>query len=145
MKLNEAGISLIKTFEQCRLRAYPDPATGNDPWTIGWGATGPDVKPGVIWTQDQADKRLATDLELVCNKIMPMIKTPLTDNQFSALVSFAYNLGEGHLHSSALLKLINSGDVTKAANEFPKWDKAAGKEMPGLLRRRLAEQRLFKA
>lgn len=144
MKLNAAGIDLIKQFEGCVLEAYPDPATNGDPWTIGYGATGKGIKAGVEWTQAQADKRLLSDLNEAAKQLDKVLTVALTDNQFSALVSLVYNIGIGNFEKSTMLKLLNAGRGTNAASmEFPKWDKAAGKEMPGLLKRRLAEQKLF--
>lgn len=145
MKLNQRGIDLIKSFEGCRLKAYPDPATGGEPWTIGWGHAGPEVHQGLVWTQQQADECLANDLAKFSSQIKPLIHFNLTDNQFSALISLAYNIGIGNFQHSTLLKLINVGVIAKAKDEFEKWDKAGGKEMPGLLRRRLAERTLFLA
>lgn len=143
MKLNEAGINLIKEFEGCSLTAYPDPGSGGDPWTIGHGHTGKDVMPTTVWTQDQCDQTLVRDLHRVSDEVNWMVKDILNDNQFSALVSFAYNLGSENLRRSTLLKLINAGKVTEAAEEFTKWDMASGHVMQGLLTRRLAEQKLY--
>lgn len=143
MKLNQAGIDLIKQFEKCSLKAYPDPATGGHPWTIGWGHTGSDVQPGAVWTQELCDATLLSDTNSTCSQLAPHIKTQLNDNQFSAVVSLAFNAGAGNIIKSTLLKLINADKLVEAANEFPKWDKAAGKVMQGLLTRRLAEQKLF--
>lgn len=144
MKINELGVNLVKEHEGCCLKAYPDPATNGDPWTIGYGATGKGIKPGVEWTQAQADKRLLSDLNEAASQINKVLTVELTDNQFSALVSLVFNIGIGNFEKSTMLKLLNVGRGTNAAAmEFPKWDKAAGKEMPGLLKRRLAEQKLF--
>jgi lysozyme len=143
MKLPQCGIDLIKQFEGCTLKAYPDPASGGEPWTIGWGSTGPDIHPDTIWTQQQADDTLLTDLQKVLDSMVSLIHIDLDENQYGALLSFTYNLGLGSLESSTLLRLINAGALTNAAKEFPKWDRAAGKEMQGLLKRRLAEQKLF--
>ncbi len=145
MKLNQAGIDLVKDFEGCYLTAYPDPGSGGDPWTIGYGATGPDIHPGLVWTQIQADNRLMLDLALCADQVTKVITTKISDNAFSALVSFAYNCGIGNLKSSTLLKLVNSNALDHAADEFPKWNKASGHVMAGLTRRRLAERALFKA
>lgn len=143
MKLNQAGIDLIKHFEGCKLAAYPDPGSGGDPWTIGYGATGPDIKKGLIWTQKQAEDRLVSDLEATANKVTKLLKATIPDNAFSALVSFAYNVGVHNLANSSLLHLINAGNRGWAAHEFDKWCHAAGKTMPGLVARRAAERELF--
>jgi lysozyme len=144
MKLVQAGIDLIKSFESCKLEAYPDPGTGGDPWTVGYGCTGPDITEGIVWTQEQADVRFEARLGEFSAEVDNLIQVEITDNQFSACVSLAYNIGIGNFEHSTLLKLLNVGRGTaSAALEFPKWDRAAGKEMGGLLRRRLAEQKLF--
>lgn len=143
MTLKQAGIDLIKSFEKCRLSSYPDPATGDEPWTIGWGATGPDIDAGMVWTQAEADARLVADLKDVSDAVSRAIIDGLNDNQFSAIVSLVYNIGISKFRTSTMLALIHKGDLDGAANEFPKWDRAAGQANAGLLRRRLAEQRLF--
>ena len=142
MKLNKAGIDLIKKFEGCKLTAYPDPATGGDPWTIGWGST-KGVKKGDVWTQKQADDALATECEEWCKGILKLVKAQLNDNQFSALVSFVHNVGLGNFGKSTMLKLINQNKLKEASEEFVKWNKAAGKVMAGLTKRRQAEKDLF--
>lgn len=141
--LNQLGIDLIKSFEGCKLKAYPDPATGGKPWTIGYGHTGSEVSQGLIWTQGQADNQLESDLHAICDRIHPFITVDLNDNQFSSLVSLAYNIGVGHFKSSTLLKLLNATHLDEASNEFSKWGNAGGHPMTGLMTRRLAEQKLF--
>lgn len=143
MRVNEECIALIKKFEGCRLKAYPDPATGAEPWTIGWGSTGPDIGPDTVWTQEKADYRLLKEIEKIASVVSSIIQTPCTENQFGALVSFAYNCGLGNLRKSTLLKLVNAGKFEAAAEEFIKWNKANGKVMEGLTRRRWAEKELF--
>lgn len=145
MQVTQACIDMIKGCEGLRLKAYPDPASGGAPWTIGFGSTGPDVKPGVVWTEEQCEARLAQDLNHTAVVITPMINVALSDNEFSALVSFAYNLGAGSLHGSTLLKLVNAGDMEDAAGEFGKWNHAGGKVMDGLTKRRAAEAAMFKS
>ncbi|AXE29444.1 muraminidase [Chromobacterium phragmitis] len=142
MHINAAGLSLIKQFEGLRLIAYQD-AVGI--WTIGYGHTGPDVAPGKAITQPQADQLLQNDLARFESGVSNLVKVPLNANQFSALVSFSYNLGLGNLQSSTLLRLLNQRDYAGAAGQFPHWDKAGGRVLPGLSRRRLAEQALFQA
>lgn len=134
---------LTEHFESCRLTAYPDPASGGDPWTCGWGTTGPDVKPGTVWTQAQADSRLTIRLDEAADDVDRLVKVLLTPSQKAALVDFTYNLGAGNLASSTLLKLLNAGNYQSAADEFPSWDMAAGKKLAGLVARRAAERTLF--
>lgn len=138
--MNQLGIDLIKSFEECKLNAYKDIV---GVWTCGWGATGIDIIEGVVWTQEQADDRLVKDLARFEGYVDQMLTVELNDNQFSALVSFCYNLGPGNLTHSTLLKLVNQSDFTAASEEFKKWDLAAGKHSDGLARRRLAETILF--
>lgn len=145
MKMNPAGVELVKKFEGCKLEAYPDPASGGEPYTIGWGSTGPSIKLGVVWTQAQADARLENDLNKLAVNLQPLVRSAVNDNQFSAMVCFAYNLGLGSLKNSTLLKLVNDSKFARAADEFPKWNKAAGKVMKGLVARRAAERELFLA
>lgn len=141
MRTSPQGFDLIKHFEGCRLEVYK--CSAGVP-TIGWGHTGPDVKPGMRWTQQQADRALEDDLVKFERAIAEQIKVELTQSQFDALVSFAFNLGPGALFKSTLRKLLNAGDYAGAAGQFPLWNKAAGKVLAGLTRRRLAEQALFR-
>jgi lysozyme len=145
MRISERGLDLIKDFEGLVLKAYPDPATGGDPWTIGYGHTGPDVRPGMTITHEEADRLLEEDCLKFEKGVTELIKAPrLLQHEFDALVSFAFNCGLGNLKESTLLKKLNAEDYIGAANEFQKWNKAAGKVMPGLTRRRQAEERLFR-
>lgn len=140
--ISARGIALIKDFEGERLTAYPDPATGGDPWTIGVGHTGKEVKPGMKITADQSETYLRNDLkrfEAAVNGLAPTT----TQSQFDALVSFAFNLGEGNLRSSTLLKMHNRADYRGAKEQFIRWNKAAGRVMAGLTRRRAAEAALY--
>ncbi|OBU85885.1 lysozyme [Chromobacterium subtsugae] len=140
MKTNAEGIALIQQFEGLRLQAYQDVV---GVWTIGYGHTGPDVRAGLTITQAQATQLLAADLARFEAGVGRLVSVPLNGNQFSALVSFTYNLGLGSLQSSTLLRLLNTGDYAGAAGQFPRWDRAGGQQLPGLLKRRLAEQALF--
>lgn len=148
MKTNQAALDLIKEFEGWRANAYPDPATGGEPWTIGYGHTTaagpPKVYQGLTITKEQGEAILKADLIAVENTVLKAVKVPLTPNQFGALVSFTYNVGGGNLRKSTLLKKVNLGDFAGAGNEFAKWNKAAGKVMAGLTRRRQAEALLFR-
>ncbi|MGM1187360.1 lysozyme, partial [Serratia liquefaciens] len=136
------GRDFIKGFEDLRLVAYPDPGTGGKPWTIGWGHT-KGVKQGDCITQEQAEQFLSDDLavfELTANSA---IKRPMTQNQFDAMVSLAFNIGGSAFAGSTLVKKFNAGDAKGAADEFPKWKNSGGKIMPGLVKRRAAERETF--
>lgn len=137
------GDELIRRFEGCRLDAYPDPATGGPPWTIGWGSTGPDVGPGARWTQAEADARLAEEIARLAAAIDEMALGPLSEHQKGALISFAYNVGETALARSSLARLIREGRFADAAGEFLRWNRAGGRVLPGLVRRRRAERAMF--
>jgi len=152
MKVSKDGADLIKAFEGLArkrkdglIEAYPDPASGGDPWTIGWGSTGPDIRRGTVWTQRQADERFAGHLSAFARKVETLLgNAPTAQHQFDALVSFAYNLGTGNLAKSTLLKKHKAGDFRGAAAEFVRWNRAGGKVMRGLTRRREAEARLYR-
>ncbi len=138
------ALSLIKPFEGCELKAYPDPGSGGDPWTIGWGATGEGIRKGVTWTQVQADQRLVEDVTRFAKGVDAALGgSAATARQKGALVSFAYNVGVGNLLSSTLLKKHKAGDYAGAAAEFAKWNKAAGKVLNGLTKRRAAEAAVY--
>ena len=139
-KTNPEGIALIKSFESCRLEAYPDPGTGGEPITIGWGHTG-GVKLGETCTQEQADAWFDSDLGKFERIVNDLCAIPLNSNQFSALVSFEYNTGS--LGTSTLMRLVNAGHFVEAKEQFGLWVWAGGKVMPGLVRRRAAEAALF--
>lgn len=140
MNINEHGLKILKSFEGCKLEAYLDIV--NVP-TIGYGATGPDIKLGLKWTQQQCEDRLKADLKKFETAVLAHVKIKLNSNQFSALVVFSYNVGVGAFSTSTLLKKLNRGDFTGASAEFLRWNKAGGKEVAGLTRRRKAEQELF--
>jgi GH24 family phage-related lysozyme (muramidase) len=136
----------VTSFEGCVLKAYPDPASGSDPWTVGIGHTGPDVHPSTVWTKDQAVSALVKDLTRTGVGVTSLIDGhPTSQSQFDALVSFAFNLGLGALGRSTLLKLHKAGDYAGAQKQFRYWNKAAGKVMTGLTRRRAAEADLYGA
>lgn len=142
MQTNDAGIALIKRFEGLELTAYPDPATGGDPWTIGYGHTR-NAKPGMRIDEEEADVLLRFDLADAEGAVDRLVTVPLNENQFSALVSFTFNLGAGNLESSTLLKRLNDGEYQAATLEFSKWIYGNGKPMAGLMKRREAERQLF--
>ena len=144
MRASENGINLIKQFEGCRLTAYQDSV---GVWTIGYGWTQPvDGKPvgkGMTITQQKANQLLTEGVAQFEKGVNSLVTVSLNQNQFDALVDFAYNLGVNALKGSTLLRKINTGDYAGAANEFTKWNKAGGKELAGLTRRREAEKSLF--
>lgn len=140
MKTAKPGRDLIKDFEKLRLVAYlPTP---DDVWTIGWGHT-KGVKQGDVCTVEQAEQYLTEDLDWSEWAVNTLVKVPINQNQFDALVSFTFNLGAGNFSQSTLLRKLNGGDYVGAALEFPRWNKQAGKVLAGLVRRRKAEQTLF--
>jgi lysozyme len=148
MQINTKGLALIKEFESCKLRAYQDSV---GVWTIGWGITqyenGVEVKQGDQITLARANELLAWEVNLKSDGVSTLTNNQkLTSNQFSALVSFAYNVGLGNLKSSTLLKKvrINPNDPSIPA-EFLRWNKAKGKVLAGLTRRRQAEANLYKS
>lgn len=138
MKINTAGKELIKRFEGLSLKSYKCPA---GVWTIGYGHTG-DVKSSHVITEHQADVILDLDLERF-EKGVEAYAPVATENQFSAMVSFAFNLGIAALARSSLLTHHNAGQHDLAAAEFMKWKYAAGKVLPGLVKRRAAERDLY--
>jgi lysozyme len=145
LNISEAGIALIKESEKLRLDSYPDPATGGDPWTIGWGHTGSDIVPGMRVTQEQAELYFALDIEKIEKCINNCVSIQLTQGQFDALCSFVFNLGCMALRNSTLLRKLNASDNLGAAEEFKKWDHAGGRVLAGLTIRRAKEAQLFLA
>lgn len=141
--VNQAGVDLIRRFEGCKLEAYPDPGTGGEPWTIGYGATGPGIEPGVVWTQEQAEERLAEDVQRFADAVARALTVDVSDNEFAAMVCLAFNIGAGAFRKSTLLRLVNDGHFEAAAEQFERWNRAGGREMAGLTRRRQAERALF--
>ncbi len=144
-RVSEDGVALIKRFEGCRLTAYPDPGTGGAPWTIGWGTTrigGEPVTAGMTIDQAEADRLLRADLDRYAAEVAAAIGTaPTTQAQFDALVSFHYNTGA--IGRATLTRRHRAGDHTGAAHEFRRWTQAAGRILPGLVRRRAEEAALY--
>lgn len=136
MRTNEKGINLIKSFEGCRLFAYK-PVPTEKYWTIGWGHYGPDVHKDMIITQKDADNLLLADLRKY-EEAVEKLGIKLNENQFSALVSFAYNCGVGNLK-----KLVTNRNTSQIADAILLYDKAGGKVLNGLIRRRKEERELF--
>lgn len=147
MKTSESGIDLIKQFEGFRADAYPDPGSGGEPWTVGYGSTltaaGEPVRKGLRVTEEEATALLAATLGRYERGVLAVITQPLLQHQFDAMVSLCYNIGAGNFSHSSVAKLFNKGLVTESANAFTLWNKAAGHEMPGLTRRRYAERAMF--
>lgn len=141
MRTNRQGQQIIKDAERLRLRSYLCPA---GKWTIGYGDTGPHVGPGQVITEAEAEERFARRL---ANEFEPgveqLLEVEVTGNQFSALVSFAYNTGLEAFAQSTLLRRLNQGDVDGAAAEFGRWTRSRGRVLPGLVTRRAAERELF--
>ena len=145
-KVSQRGIKFIHQFEGCVLTAYPDPGTGGAPWTIGWGSTtdeeGKPIKPGTVWTQERADARFAQHLIQFESEVSTAIgKNPTTQSQFDALVSFHYNTGA--IARATLTQKHNNGDYIGASKEFLRWNRAGGRVMNGLTRRRRAEADMY--
>ena len=144
MQTSDKGIALIKQFEGCRLTAYQDSV---GVWTIGYGWTQPvDGKPiraGMTIKQETAERLLKTGLVSYESDVSRLVKVGLTQGQFDALVSFTYNLGARSLSTSTLLRKLNAEDYAVAGDEFLRWNKAGGKVLNGLTRRREAERDLF--
>ena len=139
MRTSQKGIDLIKKFEGCRLEAYKCPA---GIWTIGYGHT-KGVKDGMIISREQAKEFLREDLKVYEKAVESCVKVPLSQNQFDALVSFCYNCGSGALKTSTLLRLLNEGKYSEAGEQFLRWNKAGGKVLVGLTRRREEEREIF--
>ena len=148
MKIDKNGKDLIKHFEGCSLVGYPDPATKGIPYTIGYGNTyyedGTKIKLGDKITQERADLLLDKLLVHYEQGVDSITRDNITNNQFDALVSFAWNVGIANLKSSTLLKKVNANPNDPSISaEFKKWNKAAGKVMKGLTLRRNAEAELY--
>ena len=139
MRTSQKGIDLIKKFEGCRLEAYKCPA---GIWTIGYGHT-KGVKDGMIISREQAKEFLREDLKVYEKAVESCVKVPLSQNQFDALVSFCYTCVSAALKTSTLLRLLNEGKYSEAGEQFLRWNKAGGKVLVGLTRRREEERELF--
>jgi lysozyme len=155
MKASASCIAICQHFEGLSLKSYPDPKTGADPWTIGYGHTGADVRPGLIWTQQQAEAALASDLKSAESAVNAAVTiVGMSQNQFDALVSIVFNVGPGSKWKdgiirlkdgspSTLLKFVNAGNYAAAAEQFLRWISPGSSVTHGLLRRRTAERALF--
>ena len=139
MKISQEGLSLIKRFEGCRLKSYKCSA---NVLTIGYGHTS-GVKETDTITQDEADKLLQEDVEQFEKYVDDNVTVELGQSQFDALVAWTFNLGVGNLRESTMLKKLNNEDYKSVPSEMKRWNKAGGKTLDGLIRRREAESLLF--
>ena len=148
MMINKAGIGLIKEFEGFRSEAYLDKLANPALWTIGYGTTeraGVGIVPraGMEITEKQATEYLQKTVDKFAGQVLAVLKRPATDNQFAAMVSLAYNIGPSAFARSSVLKRFNEGKIQSAADAFLLWNKAGGKVLRGLERRRARERELF--
>jgi len=143
--ISAEGLNHIKQWESLRLTAYRNFA--NEPWTIGYGHTSnagpPKVTPGMRITADEAERILRADVAKFEARVVALVKVPLTDSQFAALVSFDYNTGA--LGNSTLLRRLNAGDYDAVPGELAKWVNADGKRVQGLVNRRASEIALWRS
>lgn len=139
MNHSETCTNLVKSMEGCSFTAYQD---GNGVWTLGFGHT-EGVRKGDTCTLDEAIAWLNHDLETADEAVGRLVMVPLTQNQYDALVSLCYNIGQGNFGSSTCRRLLNAGDYAGASDAILMWNKIAHQISPGLVRRRLAEQKLF--
>jgi lysozyme len=146
--ISPKGIALVEAFEGCQLTAYQDEG---GVWTIGYGHTGLQHKDGTVYrgrviTQEKADELLAYDMNQFEHRVTALVKEPLNQDQFDALVSFDFNTGGLTLNGgkpSTLLRALNLGDLAGVDAQFMVWNKVKGKAVSGLTRRRMSERRLF--
>jgi len=139
MRTSESGKEFIKDFEGCKLEAYQ---CSGGVWTIGHGHAR-NVQEGDKITNKEADALLITDIEMVEHHVDRLVNVHLLRNEWDAIVSWCFNLGCGNLRASTLLVKINEGNLDKVAEQIVRWDKAGGKVVAGLTRRRKAEAELF--
>lgn len=144
MNVSDEGLDFIAEHEGIRLTAYPDPATGGVPWTIGVGHTG-DVQQGDTCTHEQALEWLRSDAETAERCINNSVNVAMTQQQFDALVSLVFNIGCGNFGKSTLLRRLNEGNDDAAAKQFLVWNRANNREMAGLTKRRQDEMALFQS
>lgn len=139
MKISAEGLALIKKFEGCELTAYQCSA---GVWTIGYGHT-KGVEKGMTISKESAEEMLVEELHEYEGYITDNVTSPLSQNQFDAMVSWVYNLGPSNLLASTLLKVLNAGDYDGVPAQIKRWNKAGGQTLDGLIRRREAESLLF--
>lgn len=134
---------VTRDFESCKLKSYLDTVANPPVWTVGWGATGPDIGPDTVWTQQEADDDLQSRLFAIHTEVIDMVTVAVSAGQIAALCDFAYEEGVEALRGSTLLAKLNTGDYGGASLEFLRWDKAGGKDVAGIERRRVADRQLF--
>lgn len=140
MQPSENGLHLTQHFEQCRLKAYKDQG---GVWTIGWGHTGPEVTEGLVWTKQQADEQLQLDYKYATHTVNGYVKVQLTQPEFDALCDFVFNVGGWAFAHSTMVKQLNAGNYTGAAEELLRWHFVKGKPCADLLARREQELDLW--
>ena len=148
MKVNDAALAIIREFEGFKAEAYLDNLAKPPLWTIGYGTTeragvGIVPRPGMVISREQAETYLQMAVDKFARQMLPHITRPINENQFGAFVSLAYNIGPGAFQRSSALRRFNAGDIPGAADAILMWDKAGGKVLRGLQRRRQAERALF--
>ena len=139
MKISQEGLALIKKFEGCKLESYKCAA---GVWTIGYGST-KGIKEGMSISQEEADNLLLEDVAVFEDNVSDAVTMPLSQHQFDALVSWTFNLGGANLKASTMLKKLNAGEYEEVPAQMKRWNKAGGKVLQGLIRRREAEALLF--
>jgi lysozyme len=140
MKPSEQAIHFLKKWEGCNLTAYKD--VGGI-WTVGYGCTGPQIKEGTVWSQEEADRELEARVATIGRILSKCIVPSLNQNQFDALVALSFNIGQGAFRGSTLLRLINTREYDKAPEQFLRWNHVGGQVVAGLTARRQAEAELF--
>ena len=141
MTSSDIALAALRRLEGCRLSAYQDQG---GVWTIGFGHTGPDVRPGLRWTQQQADQQLAADLAAFLGGVRRMVTVHLAEHQEAALAVFAFNIGLRAFSGSTLLRLLNAGLGDQVPIELLRWNRVGGLVNTGLIRRRQAEADLWR-
>ena len=139
MEISQEGLSLIKKFEGCKLQSYKCAA---GVWTIGYGSTN-GIEEGMEISQERADMLLLEDVEVFEKAVNELVEVPLEQNQFDSLISWTFNLGPTNLKNSTLLKVLNNKNYDEVPTQIKRWNKAGGKVLQGLIRRREAEALLF--
>ena len=139
MEISQEGLSLIKKFEACKLQSYKCAA---GVWTIGYGSTN-GIEEGMEISQERADMLLLEDVEVFEKAVNELVEVPLEQNQFDSLISWTFNLGPTNLKNSTLLKVLNNKNYDEVPTQIKRWNKAGGKVLQGLIRRREAEALLF--
>lgn len=142
MEMSETGLALTKASEGLRLKAYPDPGTGGEPFTIGYGHTG-GVKSDDTCTEEQAAEWLRADLKTAEHIVSRDVVVSLLQHEFDACTDFVFNVGAGSFHGSTLLRMLNQGNKTEAAHQFSRWVNGANGPLQGLVTRRKRERQLF--